>query len=100
MERFFERRGVIVLFALVACLFLVQGAWAHHGWGWATDEQFELTGTIIEVRLGNLHGEVTLEVGGERWVVEVGQPWRDERAGLTAEQLGVGQVGAFRWPPG
>lgn len=92
MERFFERRGVLVLFALVAGLVLAQGAWAHHGWGWATDEQFELTGTIIEVRLGNPHGEVTLDVDGERWVVEVGQPWRNERAGLTAELLGVGQV--------
>ncbi|PSJ47637.1 hypothetical protein C7H85_02055 [Zobellella endophytica] len=92
MYSLFERRRVLVLLALVVGALLAQGAWAHHGWGWATDEQFELTGTIIEVRLGNPHGEVTLEVDGERWVVEVGQPWRNERAGLTAELLTPGQV--------
>ncbi|WP_445398452.1 DUF6152 family protein [Zobellella sp. An-6] len=92
MHTFFERRTGLVLLALVAGAFLAQGAWAHHGWGWATDEQFEITGTIIEVRLGNPHGEVTLDVNGERWVVEVGQPWRNKQAGLAAELLGLGQV--------
>lgn len=73
-------------------LFVAQGAMAHHGWGWASEEQFELTGKIVEVRLGNPHGEVFLDAGGERWVVEVGQPWRNERAGLTPQLLSVGQV--------
>lgn len=64
---------------------------AHHGWGWATDEEFEITGTITEVRLGNPHGEVTIEVDGEEWVVEVGQPWRNKRAGLKDELLSAGR---------
>lgn len=92
MGRFFERRAIFMLLALVAGVLLAQGAWAHHGWGWATDDPFELTGTIVKVRLGNPHGEVTLDVDGENWVVEVGQPWRNQRAGLTAERLNVGQV--------
>ncbi len=65
-------------------------AWSHHGWGWATDEEFEITGEIVEVRLGNPHGEVTIETGDERWIVEVGQPWRNDRAGLTESILSEG----------
>lgn len=82
----------LALLALVAGIFLASGAVAHHGWGWATDKQFVLTGEITNVRLGNPHGEVTLNAGGEVWVVEVGQPWRNERAGLTEALLSIGQV--------
>jgi hypothetical protein len=77
--------------ALVVGAVVVQGALAHHGWGWATGEEFEITGTITEVRLGNPHGEVALDVAGESWIIEVGQPWRNERAGLTADLLTAGR---------
>ncbi|MBL28530.1 MAG: hypothetical protein CMM50_13370 [Rhodospirillaceae bacterium] len=63
---------------------------AHHGWGWAEGEHSELTGKVTEVRLGNPHGELTLEVDGEHWVVEIGQPWRNERAGLTEDKVAPG----------
>lgn len=65
---------------------------AHHGWGWATDQEFEITGTIVAKRLGNPHGEVTLNVDGKEWLIEVGQPWRNQRAGLTDELLSEGRV--------
>ncbi len=64
-------------------LFLPANSMAHHGWGWATGEEFEITGEIVEVRLGNPHGEVELLVDDVVWVVEVGQPWRNDRAGLS-----------------
>jgi hypothetical protein len=67
-----------------------QDAQAHHGWRWALDEDFEITGTITAVRLGNPHGELTLDVDGQIWRAEIGQPWRNERAGLTAELLREG----------
>jgi hypothetical protein len=60
---------------------------AHHGWAWATDEKFTLTGMITAVKLGNPHGELTLDSKGEKWIVEIGQPWRNERAGLTKALL-------------
>jgi hypothetical protein len=63
---------------------------AHHGWGWATDEEFELTGKITKVKLGNPHGELGLDANGEAWLVEIGQPWRNEQAGLTEDLLAVG----------
>lgn len=78
--------------ALIMGMLLAQATLAHHGWAWASDSEFELTGTITALRLGNPHGELTVDVRGESWQVEVGQPWRNERAGLTEEQLKVGQL--------
>lgn len=78
--------------ALVVGLLLAQGTLAHHGWAWASDAEFELTGTITAARLGNPHGQLTVDARGESWLVEVGQPWRNQRAGLTGELLAVGQL--------
>ena len=67
-------------------------AFAHHGWAWATDQQFEITGKIKRVRLGNPHGELILDVKGVEWDAEIGQPWRNRRAGLTKALLKIGTV--------
>ncbi|KAA0010462.1 hypothetical protein F0A17_18565 [Billgrantia pellis] len=75
------------LLAIVILLFLAP-AQAHHGW--VGGETIEIEGTITAVRLGNPHGELTLEVNGESWTVEVGQPWRNERAGLEESDLAEG----------
>lgn len=75
---------------LAAGLLLASTASAHHGWAWATEDAFEITGDITAVALGNPHGELTLDVAGEAWVIEVGQPWRNQRAGLTEGLLGEG----------
>ncbi|MEO8627973.1 MAG: DUF6152 family protein [Betaproteobacteria bacterium] len=92
MRTFQLRSAWLTLFALAVSAFLAQGAMAHHGWGWATDEEFEITGKITNVKLGNPHGEVALDVKGEKWMIEVGQPWRNESAGLTPEMLSVGRL--------
>lgn len=60
---------------------------AHHGWTWAEDGNSELTGVIHAAQLGNPHGVLTLVVDGAQWTVEVGQPWRNERAGLKDAML-------------
>lgn len=78
-------------FLFIAALLATSAAQAHHGWAWATDEEFEITGVIQSVRLGNPHGEVTITVDGEEWVVEVGQPWRNDRVGLSKEMLSEGR---------
>jgi len=80
------------LVAFIMVLGLPPRAIAHHGWAWATDQEFVLTGKIVAVKLGNPHGEVTLEAEGGKWMVEVGQPWRNERAGLTPALLSTGRV--------
>ncbi len=87
---FHALRKVSTGLALAAVFAISPVAHAHHGWQWAKDEHHTLSGTVVEAKLGNPHGIVTLEVGGERWTVEVGQPWRNARAGLADEMLAPG----------
>jgi len=72
-----------------AALFSLSAA-AHHGWSWTTGGNIDVTGVIKSVSLGNPHGIVRLDVEGEEWTVEVGQPWRNERAGLEDGDLAPG----------
>ena len=65
-------------------------ALAHHGWAWTTGGNIELTGIIRTAALGNPHGILTVDAEGEIWTVEVGQPWRHERAGLKEDDLAPG----------
>lgn len=75
---------------VAAALAAAAPAAAHHGWTWAEDVNAELTGTIVAAKLGNPHGELTLAADGAQWLVEVGQPWRNQRAGLKDEMLSKG----------
>ena len=78
-------------FMLALAPLLVAGpTLAHHGWRWAADGNFELTGTIKSARLGMPHGMLEVDVNGEMWTVEAGQPWRHERAGLDEALLKAG----------
>jgi hypothetical protein len=65
-------------------------AFAHHGWRWTDGGAFELTGIVTHARLGNPHGVLTIDADGELWIAEVGQPWRNDRAGLTDEMMAPG----------
>lgn len=91
------RRSVLVLGSIIGLFVALLGplalrqALAHHGWRWTEEGNFELTGVIKTVQLGNPHGILTLEAEGELWTVEVGQPWRNQRAGLRDELLSVGR---------
>lgn len=81
------------LFAAVLSIgLLAQGglALAHHGWAWTTGDNIDLTGIISAAQLGNPHGVLKVDVEGEEWTVEVGQPWRNERAGLKDGDLAEG----------
>lgn len=82
----------IVVAALTALGLLMQtgSGLAHHGWAWTTGGNIELSGVIQSTRLGNPHGVLQVNVDGEVWTVEVGQPWRNERAGLTEGDLAEG----------
>ena len=81
----------IVLQGIAAVALSGGAAHAHHGWAWAEDSNFELTGVIKSAKLGNPHGllKVAAKKDGkdEEWTVEVGQPWRNERAGLKDSML-------------
>lgn len=63
---------------------------AHHGWSWTTGGNIQLTGIIKKASLGMPHGVLHVDAEGEVWTVEVGQPWRNERAGLKPGDLAKG----------
>lgn len=77
--------------AAVLFLFGLQAAQAHHGWRWTKDGKFEITGVVASAKLGNPHGVVKLNVEGKIWTIEVGQPWRNKRAGLTDAMFAKGK---------
>ena len=79
-------------FLVVGALMMgsVGAALAHHGWRWTTGGNIELTGVITAAQLGNPHGVLTVDADGQVWRVEVGQPWRNERAGLKDGDLKKG----------
>lgn len=80
------RRTALTLLAAIPAF----PALAHHGWRWTDTGEFELTGIVTEARLGNPHGLLRVDAEGEVWTVEVGQPWRNERAGLSEDALRPG----------
>jgi hypothetical protein len=83
-----DRRTILT--GMVSLPLLPHAAWSHHGWAWAEDVEFTLSGTITRARLGNPHGELEVATGDGDWIAEIGQPWRNERAGLTEEKLAPG----------
>lgn len=76
--------------ALCLSALIALPALAHHGWSWTTGGNIKLEGIIKTARLGNPHGVLTVDADGEIWTVEVGQPWRNSRAGLKDGDLAPG----------
>jgi len=84
-----DRRTIVKGLAATPLMF-AGVAHAHHGWSWAEDATFEITGVIRSAKLGNPHGILKMKAKGEDWTVEVGQPWRNARAGLKDSMLAKG----------
>ena len=82
-----DRRTYMIGLGTLALIGTFGVAQAHHGWAWAENENVEMTGTIISAKLGNPHGLLKVNINGEEWTVEVGQPWRNARAGLKDSML-------------
>lgn len=76
---------------LLTMLALARPLLAHHGWRWTSGNNIRLTGIIRAAQLGNPHGVLQVDANGEIWQVEVGQPWRNERAGLTDADFALGR---------
>ena len=89
------KRAFLAVFAFSLALAAAAPSLAHHGWRWTADGNFELTGIIKTIKLGNPHGLLTVDADGEIWTVEVGQPWRNARAGLSDGMLAEGVEATF-----
>jgi hypothetical protein len=94
-----DRRGLILTagaFAFGGGVTFATRVLGHHGWTWAEGENFELTGVIKSAKLGNPHGLLKVDAKGDEWTVEVGQPWRNARAGLKDSMLAKGVEATFQ----
>jgi hypothetical protein len=72
---------------------LAAPALAHHGWGWAVDEQSELKGTIRSISMAPPHP--TLQVvatDGVLWQIDLGNPSQTARANFTADTAKAGDA--------
>lgn len=80
----------LVILGMINLLGLTGSALAHHGWSWTTGDNIELIGIIKEASLGLPHGTLKVDAEGDVWTVQVGQPYRNERAGLVDGDLAEG----------
>lgn len=80
------------LVLLVLCILVASNAMGHHGWGWSSDEEFQLSGKIIHIEWGHPHSIMTLESNGEIWAVEIGQPWLKAEARVPNSALSLGTI--------
>lgn len=83
-------RALLTALTVIGLALFSSSGFGHHGWAWTTGDNIELTGVITSVRLGNPHGILKVDVNDETWTLEVGQPWRNERAGLKEGDLAEG----------
>ena len=84
-----DRRILLTGIAAVA-LTAAGAAQAHHGWAWAEDSNFELTGVIKSAKLGNPHGLLKVDAKGEDEMDRRGRPALAQRA-RRPEGLDAGQ---------
>lgn len=76
---------------IVACA--TSHTFAHHGWSWYGNEPFELTAVVVEKDFGNPHDRMTLkDSDGHEWNVLLSPPSRSRRAGLTENEVNVGDT--------
>jgi len=85
-----KKASLAVTLLVVGILVQSGASHAHHGWSWTTGDNIELVGIIREASLGMPHGTLQVDADGDVWTVEVGQPWRNERAGLRPVDLAEG----------
>ncbi|MBX6393601.1 MAG: hypothetical protein IRY96_09005 [Burkholderiales bacterium] len=78
------RRLALLCGAAVA--FWSGGAFAHHGWSWAEEEQSTLEGTIESVSMAPPHPTLRVKAAdGRVWQVDLGNPYQTERSGFRGD---------------
>lgn len=85
-----SRMPILLVSSIAVLIAAMAPAMAHHGWEWTTGKNVEMSGVITATHLGNPHGILDVEVEGVKWTFEVGQPWRNKKAGLKPGDLAKG----------
>lgn len=84
-------RPLVLGGAAVLALAAVPAA-AHHGWSTYPVDDFSLTGTVTEVRLGNPHDILMVEADEGVWEVWLSPPSRSRQAGFDESAIAVGDT--------
>ena len=88
-----SRRRLMQLLTVGAAAALALPAEAHHGWGWAVDEQSELQGTIEAISMAPPHPTLQVKASdGVAWQIDLGNPNQTERSGFTGTTAKVGDA--------
>lgn len=83
-------RMVLMLCATTLALFTMQ-VFAHHGWAWAEEEQYELKGTIAEISMAPPHPALRVKSqDGRLWQVDLANPNQTQRSGFTGDTAKAG----------
>jgi len=77
---------------ILAISLFAPAASAHHGWGGNLDQEFEITGTVVNgVSLAGPHATMQIRASdGQVWDLTLAPPARTERAGLKEGVIPVG----------
>lgn len=82
---------------LSTALLLASSTFAHHGWNWASDDQTELSGTILEVYIGPPHPRLRIQTADDgEWTVDLGNPRQTQEAGFVEGEAAVGDAVTIR----
>lgn len=87
----FSRRTLLALGAALPLMVAVP-ALAHHGWSWASEDWFELEGTLSDIYIGQPHPTVTLNDGTNEWTVELAPVDRTLASGFDEDVVAIGDT--------
>ena len=88
-----NRRRFVLLMTSGAVVGASLPAAAHHGWGWADDQQTELKGTIRSISMAPPHPSLQVAAtDGIVWQIDLGNPNQTERSGFTATSAKAGDA--------
>jgi hypothetical protein len=95
-----EPMRLLLPVAVAAVVAVVAPAIAHHGWGsYDADNPMTLEGSIEGAVLQNPHGEMTIALEGEPWLVTLAPLSRMNARGATADIVKDGaEVVAYGYP--
>jgi hypothetical protein len=81
-----------IISGIMASMFLLSVAQAHHGWGGYKERVAGLF-TITEVKLGNPHDRlIGRDEQGREWNLLLAPPARNRRFGFSEESVSVGDI--------
>jgi hypothetical protein len=87
----YSERSLSTCVGILALSLSAIPAFAHHGWGGNSEQEFELTGTVATgVSLSGPHATMKVLSDGKLWDITLAPPARTAQAGLKEGIIPVG----------